>query len=103
MTAEASHEERMLVDGTLVESETGRTFDNVNPATEEVVGQVADGTSADIHRAIDGARRAFDETDWSTNREFRVRCLEQFRDRLKEAADTNRHRIAAETGSPSCR
>ena len=44
MTAAASHEQRMLVDGKLVESDTGRTFDNVNPATEEVIGQVADGS-----------------------------------------------------------
>ena len=71
MTAAANHEQRMLVDGKLVESATGKTFDNVNPATEEVLGPVADGSSADMHRAIDGARRAFDETDWSTNRELR--------------------------------
>ena len=69
MTAAASHEQRMLVDGKLVESDTGRTFDNVNPATEEVLGQVADGSRAEMHRAIDGAPAAFDETDWSTNRD----------------------------------
>src|SRR5580704_6691670 len=34
-------ESRMLVDGKLVDADTGRTFDNVNPATEEVIGQVA--------------------------------------------------------------
>ena len=39
MTAAASHEQRMLVDGKLVESDTGKTFDNVNPATEEVLGR----------------------------------------------------------------
>ena len=33
-----THETRMLIDGKLVESETGRQFDNVNPATEEVLG-----------------------------------------------------------------
>ena len=63
----------MLVDGALVESGPGRTFDNVNPATEEVIGQVADGSHAEMHRAIDAARRAFDETDWSTNRALRAR------------------------------
>jgi aldehyde dehydrogenase (NAD+) len=49
MTAATRHEERMLVDGKLVESDTGRTFENINPATEEVLGQVADGSSADMH------------------------------------------------------
>ena len=64
-------EQRMLIDGKLVEADSGKTFDNVNPATEEVIGAVADASNAEMHRAIDAARRAFDETDWSTNRAFR--------------------------------
>ena len=35
---EQSGEPRLLIDGKLVESESGKTFDNVNPATEEVLG-----------------------------------------------------------------
>ena len=31
-------EVRMLIDGSLVEARSGRGFDNVNPATEEVLG-----------------------------------------------------------------
>jgi aldehyde dehydrogenase (NAD+) len=58
-------ERRMLIDGELVASADGGEFDNVNPATEEVLGQVADGTADDMRRAIGAARRAFDETDWS--------------------------------------
>ena len=61
---------RMLIDGKLVDGESG-TFTNVNPATEEVFGEVADASRGDMHRAIDAARRAFDETDWSTDRAFR--------------------------------
>ncbi len=56
----------MLIDGKLVETASGKTFANINPATEEVIGEVADATAADMHRAIDAARRAFDESDWST-------------------------------------
>jgi Aldehyde dehydrogenase family len=41
----------------------GSTFDNVNPATEEVLGTVADASAAEMQRAIDAARRAFDNTD----------------------------------------
>ena len=46
----------MLIDGKLVDSETGRQFDNVNPATEEVMGGTADGTRADMERAVAAAR-----------------------------------------------
>jgi aldehyde dehydrogenase (NAD+) len=38
-------EQRMLIDGKLVEADSGKTFDNVNPATEEVIGQVADAST----------------------------------------------------------
>ena len=55
-------ETRNLIDGRLVESQSGATFPNVNPATEEVIGATADATAADMDRAIGAARRAFDET-----------------------------------------
>ena len=61
-------EVRMLIDGELVEAQSGRRFDNLNPATEQVLGPVADADAADMAFAITAARRAFDETDWSTNR-----------------------------------
>ena len=47
------------------------------------LGEVADASKADMHRAIDAARRAFDETDWSTNRAFRQRCLRQLQRRSR--------------------
>ncbi len=69
-------ESRMLIDGKLVEAAGGATYDNINPATEEVIGPVADASPADMERAIDAARRAFDETDVvdRTGR-FRKACL----------------------------
>ncbi len=68
-------EVRMLIDGELVEAASGKRFDNINPATEEVLGEVADASADDMQRAIAAARRAFDETDWSTNHAFRKKCL----------------------------
>jgi aldehyde dehydrogenase (NAD+) len=34
-------EVRMLIDGELVEAKSGKRFDDVNPATEEVLGSAA--------------------------------------------------------------
>ena len=56
---------RNLVDGRLVAASDGGTFPNVNPATEEVLGETANGTRDDMERAIAAARRAFDTTSWS--------------------------------------
>ena len=52
----------MLVDGELRPARSGRTFETVNPATEEVLGVVADAGPEDLDDAIDAARRAFDST-----------------------------------------
>src|SRR5213080_3747299 len=79
-------ESKMMIDGKLVEGES-RAFTNINPATEEMLGEVADASKADMHRAIDAARRAFDETDWSTNRELRKRCLLQLHDAIEAEKD----------------
>ncbi|HHY68149.1 aldehyde dehydrogenase [Kyrpidia sp.] len=52
---------RHFIDGKFVESENGRRFVNVNPATGEVLGEVAEGGKPEIDRAVAAARRAFGE------------------------------------------
>jgi aldehyde dehydrogenase (NAD+) len=96
----ASHGADLLIDGRLVPAADGATFDNVNPATEEVIGVTADGTAADMDRAIRAARRAFDETGWSTDLGFRVRCLRQLQEALAKNAEELRSAIVAEIGTP---
>jgi aldehyde dehydrogenase (NAD+) len=98
--ATAQGEVRMLIDGELVEAASGKRFDNVNPATEEVLGQVADAGADDMRRAIAAARRAFDETDWSTNHKFRKRCLEQLQAAIESEQEEMRHELVAEVGCP---
>ena len=93
-------EERLLVDGTLREATGGGRFENLDPATEERLGSCADATEADMDAAIAAARRAFDETDWSTNPEFRKRCLGQLRDALAEEIETLRTILVLEAGVP---
>src|SRR3954447_18108213 len=74
---------QLLIDGKLVAG-SGGTFPTINPATEEMLGVAADATPEDMGQAIAAARRAFDETDWSTNVELRVRCVRQLQDMLTE-------------------
>jgi len=93
-------ETRNLIAGKLVAASNGATFENVNPATEEVLGVCADGTKDDMNAAIGAARRAFDETDWSTNAAFRKRCLTQLAEALKASKEELRAIVVAEAGSP---
>jgi acyl-CoA reductase-like NAD-dependent aldehyde dehydrogenase len=50
---------RLLIDGQWVEGV--KKFDTVNPATGEVLTQIAEASSADVDRAVQAARRAFDD------------------------------------------
>jgi aldehyde dehydrogenase (NAD+) len=55
---------RLLINGEWQDSASGRTFDTINPATEEVIAKVAFGDKNDVDRAVAAARRAFDEGPW---------------------------------------
>jgi aldehyde dehydrogenase (NAD+) len=93
-------EQRMQIDGKLVEAKSGKMFDNINPATEEVLGQVADAGHEDMEEAIAAARRAFDETAWSTDKELRQRCLLQLQTALEGERELLRAELVAEVGAP---
>jgi acyl-CoA reductase-like NAD-dependent aldehyde dehydrogenase len=49
---------KQLIDGAMVPSRSGRTFDNVNPATGAVIGQAAEGNAADVDAAVQAAAKA---------------------------------------------
>jgi aldehyde dehydrogenase (NAD+) len=95
----ANRESRLLVDGKLVAG-SGGTFPTINPATEETLGVAADATVEDMAAAIAAARRAFDETDWSTNVELRVRCLRQLQQAMRDHSEELRELTIAEVGAP---
>jgi aldehyde dehydrogenase (NAD+) len=93
-------EERLFIGGELRQAEGGRTFPTLNPATGEVLGVAADGSTADLEAAIGAARAAFDNTEWSSNLELRVRCLRQLHAALIGHLDELRDLTVAEVGSP---
>jgi phenylacetaldehyde dehydrogenase len=56
---------KLLINGKWVESASGKTFATFNPATGEVMSEVAAGNKEDIDRAVKAARAAFDSGPWS--------------------------------------
>ncbi len=94
------HEERLCIDGGLVAAERGATFTDVDPTTEEVIGVCADASTADLDRAVAAARRAFDETGWSTDVGLRSRCLRQLQAGLVAHREEIREMMIAEVGAP---
>lgn len=93
-------EMRMLIDGELTEAASGERFDNVSPATGLVLGETTSAGPEDMDRAVTAARRAFDHTDWSTNKALRKRCLEQLQSAIEAEQDELREELIAEVGCP---
>lgn len=93
-------EGKLFIDGELVNAASGKTYENINPATEEVLGEVADASADDMERAIAAARRAFDDSRWATDHDFRHKCLQQLQRGLRTVEDDFKLQIAAETGAP---
>jgi aldehyde dehydrogenase (NAD+) len=78
----------MLIDGEWVDALSGKRFATINPATGTVTAEVAEGDKADVDRAVQAARRAFDSGPWSkmAARE-RGRLLYKFADLIEEHID----------------
>jgi len=66
----------LFINGRWVDSVSGKTFDTLNPATEDVITSVAEGDSADIDLAVTAAREAFENGPWKrTDARDRSRIL----------------------------
>ena len=56
---------KLYVNGSFIESASGKTFNTPNPATGETLAVVSEAGREDIHKAVVAPRRAFDEGPWS--------------------------------------
>ena len=90
------------VDGQWVAPAAPASLDVINPATEDVAGQISLGSAADVDRAVAAARRAFPAYS-STGREERLallqRIIEGYEARIGELARA----MTAERGVQHCR
>ncbi len=93
-------ETRAFINGNLVEADSGKRFDNINPATEEVLGSATDCGRAEADEALAAARKAFDSTTWAESPSFRAECLRQLHAGLVEEKEQLRSIIVREAGAP---
>src|SRR5262245_17548831 len=64
--APAIRQTRLLIDNRSADPVEGGHFETLNPATGEVIAEVAAGTAADVDKAVAAARRALESGPWST-------------------------------------
>ncbi|MET7773439.1 aldehyde dehydrogenase family protein [Nocardia sp. NPDC005366] len=91
---------RLYIDGAWADSDGDTMLDVVNPATEQIIGRVPQATVTDVRRAVEAARRAFDEGPWPTmspreRAQVLIRMADALEKRRAELVDLN----IAESGS----
>ena len=55
---------QLFINGQWSDAASGKTFETPNPATGETLARIAEGGAEDINRAVQAARKAFDDGPW---------------------------------------
>src|SRR5262252_4796315 len=90
---------KMYIDGKWCEADSGRTLEVINPATEEVLAEIAYGGRAETRRAIEAAHRAMPGwmklTSWD-----RAKLLKKTAELMRERCDAIARTLTLEQGKP---
>jgi succinate-semialdehyde dehydrogenase/glutarate-semialdehyde dehydrogenase len=90
---------RMYIDGKWCDADSGRTLKVINPATEEVITEIAYGGRAEARRAVEAAARAMPAwmklSAWD-----RAKVLKKTAELMRERADAIARTLTTEQGKP---
>src|SRR5438876_150984 len=90
---------RMYIDGKWCDADQGKTLGVINPATEEVIEEIAYGGRSDTKRALDAAHRAMPGWAKLTSWE-RAKVIKKTADLMRERADALARTLTLEQGKP---
>jgi aldehyde dehydrogenase (NAD+) len=92
---------KLLINNRWIPSESGKTFATVNPSTGEEICQVAEADAADVDKAVQAARRAFDQGPWKKMRASeRGRLLHRLADLIEQNAEQLARLETLDNGKP---
>ncbi len=92
-------EGRAFIGGKYVDPIDGQKFENINPATGEVLCTVAKCNYKDVNLAVKASRKAFESGIWSrTSPEFRKDILLKFAELLRQHGEDNSVLECVDTG-----
>ncbi len=96
-----SSPKKLLIGGKWVAAKSGKTFETVNPANEEVLALIAEGDAADVNEAAKAARKALDDGGWaSISPHQRSRYLFKIADLIEANADQLAELESLDNGKP---
>src|SRR5262245_19826904 len=94
-----SNNTKFYIDGQWVEPAAQHLFDVIDPATEDVAGQISLGSSADVDRSVTAARRAFPAYS-QTSPEEQLALLQRIIDGYPARVGEVAQAMTLEMGSP---
>ncbi len=95
------HQTQCFIGGQWIPAQSGKTFDTINPATEETIASVAEGDAADIDLAVKAARKAFELGDWpKMDARDRGRLISKLADLIEEEAEELAALESLDNGKP---
>lgn len=94
-----SNNAKFYIDGQWVDPLDGQLFDVINPATEEVSGQISLGSARDVDRAVSAARAAFPSFS-RTSKEERIALLERIIAVYEQRYEDMAQAVTIEMGAP---
>lgn len=90
---------QLFINGKWCDAKSGKTIDIVNPATEEVIGQLAHAEQVDLDSALEAAEKGLAE--WSSMSAFeRYKLMRKAAELLRERADDIAAKMTEEQGKP---
>jgi aldehyde dehydrogenase (NAD+) len=96
-----SHQTKLLIGGKWMDAQSKKTFPTVNPATEEVIADVAEGEAKDIDLAVKAARKAFESKGWrKMDARERGRLLFRLADLIEQHKDELARLETLDNGKP---
>jgi betaine-aldehyde dehydrogenase len=91
----------IFINGEWAKSKSGKTFEVYDPASEDVIAQVPDCNAADVDRAVEAAKLAFEEGPWSsTTPQERGRVLFRLANKVRENLPALAELECRNTGKP---
>jgi acyl-CoA reductase-like NAD-dependent aldehyde dehydrogenase len=100
MSATAVEQKKLFINNEWRASSAGKTMAVVNPATEEVIAEVAAADAADVDAAASAARQALDGSWGRMSARERGRLVRRLADRLMERADDIARLETVHNGKP---
>jgi len=92
---------QILIDGKFLDSRSGKTFENINPVTQELIAQIAEGDAADIDLAVTAASRALSQGPWGKmDARERGRLMMKWADLIDEKQQAMAQLEVLDTGKP---